>query len=81
MACGSGHPELSKSYMDMASKLFAFTFTLHACLTAHGGLRACRCVHTFNGLSRAVCAGTGCTLGCTMLFRFSAVWLLPFTLL
>ena len=23
----SGSPELSKSYMDMASKLFAFTFT------------------------------------------------------
>ena len=27
-ACGPGHPELSKSYMDMASKLFTFTFTL-----------------------------------------------------
>ena len=27
MACGPGSPELSKSYMDMASKLFAFTFT------------------------------------------------------
>ena len=34
-ACGPGHPQLSKSYMDMASKLFTFTFTftftLHAC--------------------------------------------------
>ena len=27
MACGPGHPELSKSYMDMAIKLFTFTFT------------------------------------------------------
>ena len=25
MACGPGHPELSKSYMDMAIKLFTFT--------------------------------------------------------
>ena len=25
--CGPGSPELSKSYMDMASKLFTFTFT------------------------------------------------------
>ena len=41
MACGPGHPELSKSYMDMASKLFTFTFTftftyihthIHACM-------------------------------------------------
>ena len=24
--CSPGHPELSKSYMDMASKLFTFTF-------------------------------------------------------
>ena len=27
LGCGPGHPELSKSYMDMASKLFTFTFT------------------------------------------------------
>ena len=27
MACGPGHPEISKSYMDMASKSFTFTFT------------------------------------------------------
>ena len=27
LACGAGCPELSKSYMDMASKLFTFTFT------------------------------------------------------
>ena len=27
VACGPGSPELSKSYMDMASKLFTFTFT------------------------------------------------------
>ena len=27
LACGPGYPELSKSYMDMASKLFTFTFT------------------------------------------------------
>ena len=26
MACGPGSPELSKSYLDMASKLFTFTF-------------------------------------------------------
>ena len=31
--CGSGSPELSKSYSDMAGKLFAFTFTqcVHRC--------------------------------------------------
>ena len=27
LACGPGSLELSKSYMDMASKLFTFTFT------------------------------------------------------
>ena len=27
LACGPGHPELSKSYMDMASSLFIFTLT------------------------------------------------------
>ena len=27
LACGPGYPDLSKSYMDMASKLFTFTFT------------------------------------------------------
>ena len=27
LACGPGSPELSKSYMDMGSKLFTFTFT------------------------------------------------------
>ena len=26
-ACGPGHPELSKSYMDMAGTLFTFTVT------------------------------------------------------
>ena len=26
LACDPGHPELSKSNMDMASKLFTFTF-------------------------------------------------------
>ena len=30
MACGPGSPELSKSYMDMASKLFTFTLHLHS---------------------------------------------------
>ena len=29
LACGPGSPELSKSYMDMASKLFTFTSTSH----------------------------------------------------
>ena len=28
LACGPGSPELSESYMDMASKLITFTFTL-----------------------------------------------------
>ena len=28
LACGPGYPELSKSYMDMASKLFTFTYVL-----------------------------------------------------
>ena len=27
LACGPGSPELSKSNLDMASKLFTFTFT------------------------------------------------------
>ena len=27
LACGPGSPQSSKSYMDMASKLFTFTFT------------------------------------------------------
>ena len=27
LACGSGSPELSKSFIDMASKSFTFTFT------------------------------------------------------
>ena len=31
-ACGPGSPELSKSNMDMASKLFTFTFTYVNCL-------------------------------------------------
>ena len=32
--CGPGHPELSKSHMDMASKLF--TFTIHLLPQIHG---------------------------------------------
>ena len=36
LACGPGHPELSKSHMDMASKLLKFTFTF-AYLHTHGG--------------------------------------------
>ena len=35
LACGPGHTELSKSYMDMASKLFTFTFTFTSTLR-HG---------------------------------------------
>ena len=34
LACGPGYPELSKSYMDMASKLF----TLHYITHQGGGL-------------------------------------------
>ena len=34
MACGPGSPELSKSYMDMASKLFTFTFTFTSMCSA-----------------------------------------------
>ena len=34
LACGPGSPELSKSYMDMASKLFIFTFTFTCCMGA-----------------------------------------------
>ena len=37
MACGPGSPELSKSYMDMASKLFTFTFTFPITLTPAAG--------------------------------------------
>ena len=29
MACGPSHLELSKSYMDMASKLFTFTYMVY----------------------------------------------------
>ena len=36
MACGPGPPELSKSYMDMASKLITFTFTLDMANTYDG---------------------------------------------
>ena len=32
LACGPGSPELSKSCMDMASKLFTFTFFLARCI-------------------------------------------------
>ena len=49
LACGPGSPELSKSYMDMASKLltFTFTFTSRVCamcgvLLPHATL-LCRC--------------------------------------
>ena len=28
LACGPGSPELSKAYLNMASELFTFTFTL-----------------------------------------------------
>ena len=31
LACGPGHPELSKSYMDMASESFAFTCCAAVC--------------------------------------------------
>ena len=37
LACGPGHPELSKSYMDMASKLFTFTLHLPTGTRAPGG--------------------------------------------
>ena len=35
LACGPSHPELSKSYVDMASKSFTFTF---ACTHAYSQL-------------------------------------------
>ena len=39
LACGLGHPELSKSYMDTAGKLFTFTFTfLTGCFFLHADL-------------------------------------------
>ena len=34
LTCGPGHPELSKSYTDMASESFAFTFTCCAAMCA-----------------------------------------------
>ena len=45
LACGPGFPELSKSYMDMASKLFTFTFTFTCpprmhCMTGKGNSNA-----------------------------------------
>ena len=33
LGLGSGSPELSKSYMDMASKLFTFTFLHESVMT------------------------------------------------
>ena len=42
-ACGPGSPELSKSYMDMASKLFTFTFTFTCMQTLAEALRDSPC--------------------------------------
>ena len=33
LACGPGYPELSKSYMDMASKLFTLHYTINTLST------------------------------------------------
>ena len=38
MACGPGHPGLSKSYMGMASKLFTFMFTFTQSWIDWGGV-------------------------------------------
>ena len=37
-ACGPGHQELSKSDMDMDSKLLTYTFTFYNYLTHRGGV-------------------------------------------
>ena len=42
LACGPGYPELSKSYMDMASKLFTFTFTFTSLKADTAGRPHCR---------------------------------------
>ena len=62
MACGRGSPELPKSYMDMASKLFTFTFTftpLLACLVL------CPCVDAPPTDRVRFCPGTfACAWSC-----------------
>ena len=49
MACGPGSPEVSKSYMDMASKLFTFTFTFTS-VEPTCGFQICKAFgHAFPG--------------------------------
>ena len=60
LACGPGSPELSKSNLDMASKLF--TFTLHA----QGGIHDANCAR---GEGRMVC-----TRGAARRYRSCERW-------
>ena len=43
-ACGPGHPELSQSYMDMASKLFTFTSSVQQHVSCLGCRLRCTLV-------------------------------------
>ena len=57
LACGPGSPELSKSYMDMASKLFTFTFTFTC--TPYGRHSTPSC------MASALCYPLHCVWWCT----------------
>ena len=60
LACGPGSPELSKSNLDMASKLFTFTFTFtlgHRRRKNPSTRGHRRFAHEFGGVD-AVCASS-----------------------
>ena len=64
LACGPGYPELSKSYMDMASKLFTFTLHLQVQHTCHAcAMCACDRLHTTQHIVMSP-ATTKCGHGC-----------------
>ena len=63
MACGPGSPELSKSYMDMSSKLFTFKFKFTCSLFPEclGQIGICRrrCCGWHPHRSSAACSNAG----------------------
>ena len=60
MACGPGHPELSKSCMDMASKLFTFTFTRPPRLAQEDAMCVmCSCLRGFSKWLYPLACGPG----------------------
>ena len=67
LACGPGSPELSKSYMDMASKLFTFTFTFYIAVhVLHSACITTKLCWHYNGCD--VQDGTG---DCTCMWSVS----------